>query len=220
MRPLRRLVLLATALLALVAAGSAVADHLDPQKRITPADQARARAMLLKQADLPAGFQGSPTGIGEPHVNCSQAVSEADLTQTGDAEGLQFIRGTTSVNSGAQIYESAADATASWRRGTSAAGIQCLTSLLRREFARQGIRLVSFRKIAFPRVAQRTVAYRVTLALETPQGTVRLFADVVVMSHSRALTQVFVASALTAPSRAEELRLARLVAGRMARVMR
>ncbi len=219
MKPLRRLVLLATAVVALVAAGSAVADHLDPQKRITPADQARARSMLLKHADLPAGFQGSPTGSGEPHVNCSQAVSEADLTLTGDAEGLQFIRGTTSVNSAAQIYESAADATASWRRGTSPAGIKCLTDLVRREFAKQGIRLISFRKIAFPRVAQRTVAYRVTLALETPQGTVRLFADVVVLGHSRALTQVFVASALTAPNRAEELRLARLVAGRMARAM-
>jgi type III secretory pathway lipoprotein EscJ len=49
---------------------------------------------------------------------------------------------------------------------------------------------------------------------------VPIYADVVVLSRSRALAQVFVASGLVAPSRAEEIRLARLVAGRMARAMR
>jgi hypothetical protein len=218
MRPLRRL-LFAFAVLALVTAGSAVADHLDPKKRITPADQARARAMLLKRTDLPAGFRGTPTGVGEPHIDCAPSVGEADLTLTGEAEGLQFVLGPVSVNSASQIYESAADAAASWRRGTSAAGTKCLTDLLRREFTRQGIRFVSFRKVAFPRVSERTVAYRVTLSVQTPQGAAPLYADVVVLSRSRALAQVFVASAFVAPRRAEELRLARLVAGRMARAM-
>jgi hypothetical protein len=63
------------------------------------------------------------------------------------------------------------------------------------------------------------VAYRVTLSVQTPQGAAPLYADVVVLSRSRALAQVFVASAFVAPRRAEELRLARLVAGRMARAM-
>jgi len=216
-RPLRRL-LFAFAVLALVTAGSAVADHLDPKKRITPADQARARAMLLKRTDLP-GFRGTPAGVGEPHIDCAASVGEADLTLTGEAEGLQFVLGPVSVNSASQIYESAADATASWRRGTSAAGTKCLTDLLRREFTKQGIRLVSFRKVAFPRVSERTVAYRVTLSVQTPQGPAPLYADVVVLLRSRALAQVFVASAFVAPRRAEELRLARLVAGRMARAL-
>jgi hypothetical protein len=218
MRPLRRL-LLAFAVLALVASGTAVADHLDPQKRFTAADQARARAMLLKRSDLP-GFRGTRVGGEDPHIDCPRAVSEADLTLTGEAEGLQFSQGTASVNSGSQIYESVADATASWRRGTSAAGTRCLTGLLSREFAKQGIRLVSFRKVAFPRVAQRTAAYRITLALRTAQGDVPLYGDVVVLAHSRALAQVFAASALVAPNRSEEIRLARLVAGRMERAMR
>jgi hypothetical protein len=219
MRPLRRL-LLVVAVLALMTAGSAVADHLDPKKRITPADQARARAMLLKPADLPAGFRASPPGAGEPHVDCAPSVGEADLTLTGDAEGLQFVRGPVSVNSASQVYESAADAAASWRRGTSAAGTKCLTDLLRREFAKAGIRLVSFRKIAFPRVSERTVAYRISLSLTTPQGDVPVYADVVVLGRGRALAQVFVGAALAVPSRAEELRLVRLVAGRMSRAMR
>jgi hypothetical protein len=220
MRALRRLLFLALALVALATAGAALADHLDPKKRITPADQARARAMLLKKTDLPAGFRALPRGSGEPHIDCSQVVSENDLTLTGDAEGLQFVLGAVSVNSASQVYESASDASASWRRGTSPAGTRCLTDLLRREFSRQGIRVVSLRKVAFPPVSERTVAYRVTLSAQTSQGPVPIYADVVVLARSRALAQVFVASGLVAPSRAEEIRLARLVAGRMARAMR
>jgi hypothetical protein len=220
MRALRRLLFLALALAALATAGAALANHLDPKKRITPADQARARAMLLKKTDLPPPFRALPRGGGEPHIDCSQVVSEKDLTLTGDAEGAQFVLGPASVSSAAQVYESAADASASWRRGTSAAGTRCLTDLLRREFERQGIRLVSLRKTAFPRVSERTVAYRVTLSAATSQGAVPIYADVVVLSRSRTLAQVFVASGLVAPSRAEEIRLARLVAVRMARAMR
>jgi hypothetical protein len=222
MRALRRLLFffLALALAALAIAGAALANHLDPKKRITPADQARARAMLLKKTDLPAPFRAVPRGGGEPHIDCPQVVSEADLTVTGDAEGTQFVLGPVSVNSASQVYESAADASASWRRGTSPAGTRCLTHLLRQEFQRQGVRLVSLRKTAFPQVSERTVAYRVTLSAETSQGAVPLYADVVVLSRSRALAQVFVASGLVPPDRGEEIRLARLVAGRMARAMR
>jgi hypothetical protein len=217
-RSLRRLAL-AFAVLGLVAAGAAPADHLDPKKRLTPADQARARAMLLKKSDLPAGFRASAPGNEDPHIVCSQAVSEADLTLTGEAEGSGFTLATVSVSSGAQVYESVADANASWRRGTSAAGTQCLRTLLRRLFSGQGISFVSIRKIAFPNVAERTVAYRVTLSVETQQGPVPAYADAIVLKRSRAIAQVFVASALVRPSRPEEVRLARLVAGRMARQM-
>jgi hypothetical protein len=214
----RRLVL-ALAMLGLVVTGTALADHLDPKERFTPADQARARAMLLQRSDLP-GWSGQRPNDTEPHIVCSQAVSEADLTLTGEAEGLLFARGAASVTSGAQIFVSAADANASWRRGTSAAGTACLTSLLRRTFAGQGIGLRSFRRIAFPNVAERTAAYRATLSANTPQGAVPIYADFVVLKRSRALAQVFVASGLVRPTRAEEVRLTRIVSGRMARQMR
>ena len=218
MRPLR-VVLLACAV-GLALTGTALADHLDPEKRITRADQAKARSMLIKPADLGPGFIMQPPSAGDPHVDCPRAVSEADLTLTGDAEGAQFLRGTASVSSAAQVYASVADATASWRRSTSAAGTRCLTTVLRREFAREGVRLDSLRKIAFPRVANRTVAYRILLSLTTPQGDIRLYVDAIVLGRSRAHAQVFTASAVVPPARAEELRLARRVAGRMARALR
>jgi hypothetical protein len=214
-----RLVALAL-VLALGGAGAALADHQEPQKRITKADQARARAILVKRTDVGPGYLVQPGTAPEPHLDCAQSVSTADLTLTGDAEGTQFVRGTVIVGSSAQVYESVADASAAWRRGTSAAGIQCLKTYLRRGYEMQGLRLVSVAKLSFARIAQRTIAFRAVLTGTTPQGDVRVWIDFVVLSHSRAHAQIVVASALAPPVRAEEVRLSRLVAGRMARAMR
>jgi hypothetical protein len=219
MRPLR-LVLLASAV-GLALTGSAFADHQDPQKRIMPADQARARAMLLQQSDFAPGFKRNPaSNEPDPHIDCPRSVSEADLTLTGDVEGSLFARGVVSVQSIAQVYESVADATASWRRGTSAAGVDCAKGLLRREFAKGQLRFVSLRKVPFPRVGQRTVAYRVVLSGKEGQVTFKLYLDLVVVMHSRAHAQVIAGSAFQPVPKAEEVRLARIVAGRMARAMR
>jgi hypothetical protein len=205
----------------LAIAGTALADHQDPQKRITSADQARARAMLLKQSDFAPGFKTDPaSNEPDPHIDCPPSVGEADLTLTGDVEGSLFTRGVVSVQSIAQIYESVADASASWRRGTSAAGLDCVRELLRREFAKEKIRFVSLREVAFPRVGQRTVAYRIVLSATEGQVTLKLYLDLVVVMHSRAHVQVIAGSAFQPFARAEEVRLARVVAGRMARAMR
>jgi len=220
MRTLRRLLACALLFAFLVASASALATHQDPQERLTKADNARARAMLVKRTDLPAGFRPQLSTGADPHVDCSASVSESDLTLTGDAEGQQLALGVTFVSSAARIYESVADASVSWRRSTSTAGITCATQVLRREFAKQGVSLVSLRKVAFPRVAERSVAYRVELSAMTAQGTAPVFVDIVALQRSRSQATVIVGSALVPPQRAEELRLARIVAKRMATAMR
>ena len=176
--------------------------------------------MLVKRTDLPAGFQPQLSGSADPHTDCAASVSESDLTLTGDAEGQQLALGVVFVSSAAQVYESGADASASWRRATSARGTRCATELLRREFAKQGVDLVSLRRVAFPRVSERSAAYRVTLSATTAQGKVPVYVDVVALMRSRAQATVIVGSALVPPQKAEELRLARIVAGRMATALR
>jgi hypothetical protein len=220
MSALRRLLAVALLLAVLVVAGPVSASHQDPQKRLTPADNARARAMLLRRADLPPGFRAQTSSSEDPHVDCAPAVGESDLTLTGEAEDKQFALGPVFIASSAQIYRSNGDADASWRRSTSAPGVACARDVLRREFAKQQIRLVSLRPFAFPRVAQRSVAYRVRLSATTAQGPVELFVDVVALMHGRAHASVIVGLPLAPPQRTDELRLARLVAGRMASAMR
>lgn len=208
------------AVVGLAVAAPALASHLDPQKKIRPADQARARAMLVKKADLGLGFNAQRSGSGDIHMDC-KAADESDLTLTGEVESPLYagVGGLVFVSSAASVYESVADANTSWRRGTSAAGTKCASETLRREFAKQRIRLASFRPIAFPRVSQRTVAYRAKLSGESAAGPVTVFVDVVVLMRSRAQVGIFFGSALVVPNREDELRLARVVARRMAKTM-
>jgi len=209
MRVVRRLLVLAL-LLALVVSGAALAARGDPQKKITPADQARAKAMLLRTTDVGPGYKATRSSSGSDDFYCA-ALDESDLTLTGEAESPNFETKTVFLSSMAQVYESVADANVSWRRGTSASGERCL----RKELSRDG-GLVSFRKRAFPRLAQRSVAYRF---VGSAQG-IRFYLDFVVLQQSRAHAVLAYGSVLVPVPGTDQVRLARIVAGRMSKAMR
>lgn len=213
MPPLRRAVACLLAL-ALALAGAALAARGDPQKKIKPADQARAKAMLLRAADLPGAKAGRPSSSDDDFY--CEALDESDLTLTGEAESPDFERGFTFISSLSQVYESLADANASWRRGVSAAGVKCARDAFRDELRKSGDRLVSFRKIAAPRSAQRSAAFRIvgeTMGL-------RIYLDFVVLMQSRAHTAIVVGSALEPFPRRELNRLSGVVGARMKTAMR
>lgn len=209
--------LLVVALLAgLIGAGTALAARGDPDKQIRPADQARARAMLLRPADFSVAFTARPSASGGSGDFYCAALDESDLTLTGEARSQSFAATTEYVTSTSYVYASRSDSNASWSRGTSAAGEQCLRVGLRGQFQGTAVRLVSFRKLAFPRRGQRSAAYR---AIATQQG-LRLYLDVVAIQVSRAQAAVIYVSALTPPPQSELRRLTGLVAKRAEKAMR
>lgn len=215
MRPVRRLLTLAV-LCALVPAGTALANHFDPERRIKPADQARAKAMLLRKADLEIGYTATPSG-GASHLNCAP-LDESDLTLTGDAESPTWSNGLQLLSSFANVYTSVSDANASWRRSTSSAGRRCAASEFQRLAGAGGGRLVSLREVPFPDVTPRTVAYRIVFELQS-QGP-RLTVDLIALQRTRAQAYFVVGRVVGPPSKTEEVRLARVVAARMAKAMR
>jgi hypothetical protein len=208
--------LLPVALVGLLVTGAALAA--EPQKRIRPADQARARAMLLKQSDVGLGFRvlpkssSGPTNLG---LDCP-ALDESDLTVTGEAESPNFSSGIHTIASASGIYVSVVDANAAWGRGTSASGFKCLRNVFLRLARTSGVRFVSFRRIPFPAVAPETAAFR----WQTLANGIRLYADIVFLMRSRAQAVAFFISAVDPMERAEQLRLTRLIATRMAKAMR
>jgi hypothetical protein len=217
MKPMRRL-LAVSVLLMLLGAGSALAGGGEPKKKINPADQARARSMLMKNADVGPGYRplpGANSSRSALNLNCA-ALDESDLTITGEATSPNFSSGLQTFSSASATYVSVAQANASWRRGTSAAGFKCLTTVFRGLARSTGVRFVSFRKLPFPAVATRTAAYR----WQSLVNNVRLYADVVLLMRSRAQSAVFFISGIDPLERSEELRLARLISGRMAKAMR
>jgi hypothetical protein len=212
-------VLAVLVLVALVASGAAFAAKGEPKKKINPADQARARAMLVKKSDLGPAFKGERSSGGNTSFNCA-ALDESDLTITGLADSPDFSAGVTFVSSEAQVYVSVGDAARAWHKDTSEAGISCLRDTLRREFAKQGLQLVGVRKLAFPAVAPKTAAYRIELTGQSQGVSVTVVLDAVLLLRSRAEVTLVVGSGLVPPARAVEVRLARTLASRMKTAMR
>jgi hypothetical protein len=203
----------------LLGSGVALGAGGSPKKQLNPADQARARAMLLRKTDLGPAFQAQPSSGGDIGFACA-ALDESDLTWTGFADSPDFSTVVVFASSESQVYESAGQASTAFRRDTSAAGVTCLRNTLRKEFAKQGVRLVSFRKIAFPSVSQRSAAYRLLLSGQSHGVTVRVVFDAVVLLRSRAEVLLAVGSVSSSAPRALEVRLARTLAARMKTAMR
>ena len=201
--------------LTLVGAGTALAGRYDPQRRITPADQARARAMLVKQVDLATGFQRLSGSLTSTPTTC-KALDESDLTLTGEAGSSLWLKGTMFVFSAAKVYASTAQANASWTRQTSRAGRDCAVADTTRVMGLGGSS-VSLVTRAFPRLAPRTVSYRVTI---TSQSGVSRYMDVVALQRSRGQAIFVVGSGGTSSTKALEVRLGRILAARMSTALR
>jgi hypothetical protein len=86
---------------------------------------------------------------------------------------------------------------------------------LRGELRGTSVRLLSFKRIPFPKLAQRSVAFRV---IAVQQG-VRIYLDLVALQYARAQVAIVYGAGLTAPPAAEERKLARVTAGRMTKAM-
>ena len=202
------------AVLALVSAGAAFGGRGDPQEKLTASDNARARSMLLRKADLGPGFRATPADRSEDSY--CRALDESDLTVTGRAISPSFRAAIFVVSSYADLYESLADANSSWQRGTSQAGQECLRELSRQEIQGARSRFVSFGKTALPRIAQRSIAYRII----GERDGVRVYADLIALQHSRAFAAIVFGSAYAPVPREAQVRFARLVAQRMKTAMR
>jgi hypothetical protein len=209
----RRLPFFAVVLL-LALAGAALGARGDPQKRIVAADQARAKAMVLRTADLGPGFAAVPSG-SDSGFYC-KALDESELVVTGDVDTL-FKRGIVGIGSAAQVYASRRHARTSWQQTRSAAGMKCLHSFLRYEARSIGLADVQFpAPFSFPRLAEDRFSFRVAGFV---QG-VPVFLDFLALIQGRAQVLLAFVSAPQPVLKPEQIRLGRIVASRMAKAMR
>ena len=100
-----RVVLTLALLLALAVAGTALAARGDPDKQIRQADQARAKAMLLRPADFNPAFTARPSSSGGSGDFYCGALDESDLTLTGEARSRSFTATTEYVTSTSYVRE-------------------------------------------------------------------------------------------------------------------
>ena len=204
----------------LAAASVALAGAVDrPKIRLSAADNAVARAAVLRRADLGSGanWQGgarkpdlSPEHLC-PHFNPKQS----DLVLTGIAESI-FSEGTLAFDSQTQVLQTPRMLQLNWQRSVVAPG---LLSCLRTTTAKSSPpgTVVSIAKLAFPRVATYTAAFRLTTDVHTPGGTVRLFVDLAMFGRGRTQITLTTSGPYSArvPVKAAEIRLAKVLATRI-----
>jgi hypothetical protein len=209
-------------LFALLLAAPALGADDEPRKALTAKGQSVAHSIVLKKRDLSSGFvahtsAGGPAPSG-PH--CA-AVSESDLTVIGDASSPDFSLDAlgVAVGSSASVYQTLRDSDAAWRRARTSAAVRCFADLVRLSAPKAAaLRIVSAKRIPFPQVAPKAIAYRVVATMKVAgKRTVRAYFDAVLLKHG-SLQAVLVVTSLAGPvPLAQERGLAALLATRMAK---
>lgn len=205
---------------ALAAAGTAFADKEKVQ--LTAADQAAAKATVLRLADLGGSGKGWSGGAKTPSPNSSLVCTnfdpkQSDLVLTGDAEsayqhtGLEF-------DSEVQLLKTKAMVKLDWQREVEQPALMpCLKQEIEKSLP-AGERFVSFRRIAFPKVGDESAAFRGVLAVKAGGSTVKVMIDFALVGVDRSeitliTTAPYSAATVVAPA---EQRLAQVLAGRAA----
>jgi len=220
--PRAALATLTATVLALVVAATAEPASAPPsreQVHITAADQAAARGAVLRLADLgSSGWRGGPVkpDVTSGLVCPGYAPKQSDLVLTGAAE-TAWGRTGLQVRSVAQVLKTRAMVARDWQRTVAdPRAVTCLRAAVTKGLV-SGQRLVSFRRLSFPRLARYATAYRAVVDVSVQGAHARAIADLVLVARSRTqLTLMLAAPAAAGPSiAAADARLAR---GLLARV--
>src|SRR5262249_503642 len=109
-QPMLVRVVVATIVASALAGAALAANPNDPQKHFTSADQALARRLLVKRADLPGVGWKSQRSTGDNSTCKAFNPDESKLIETGEQESPEFTRVGGFVSSTAGIFRTAGDA--------------------------------------------------------------------------------------------------------------
>ena len=176
--------LLAAALIGLVSTSTALAAIVDaPTVRITPADQAKARAALLRTTDFGAGWGGGPIKTSQlSPPNCPGFdPKESDLVVTGHADARYRTTG-IELDQDVQVMKDAAAVQTDFARSISPKLAKCLAYQLGKLKNVVGVRV---ERLPFPPTGDVSAAYRAEIDLQTPKGRGTLLSDYVFFGQGR-----------------------------------
>jgi hypothetical protein len=214
----RIVLLLASAAVALVTAAAVSAGDGKEQIRFNAADQAAARVVVIRRADLgSSGWVGGPMkpdlSTGPTCPNYHPKVS--DLVLTGAAR-TNFRRSGFDFDSQAGVLKTRRMVALDWRRSVLAPGVvPCLRQTIGSGLG-PSAKVVSFAKLPFPHISTYTAFFRGVISVQAQGKTVRILTDLVLVGRGRTeltLTVVGPAGAKSAISAAER-RLARALIAR------
>jgi hypothetical protein len=166
----------------------ALAANGEPQKKITAAGQARAKAAALKRADFPAGWAQQPVPKNkksESNPRCSfYNPDNSDLVEIGDYDSPDFNRADgSSISSSTGVFRSVQMAKTAYRRTAVPLLGKCFAEIFRKGIkAPNSVTVFSSGTLRFPQFGDQSHAYRIAALVKTPSGNARIAVDVVVLN--------------------------------------
>jgi hypothetical protein len=191
------------------------------QIRLNAADNAAARAIVLRQSDF-GNMPGWSGGVKKPDLSSTGPTcanfhpKNSDLVLTGVAES-EFQNAGVFVDSEAQVLRTAEMVKLDWQRSVLAPGLlSCLRSYLAKS-APANAKVHAIQRLAFPRVAQYTAAFRLAIDVKTAGTTLRMLLDFLLVGKGR--TEVTLTTVAPYEARgaikSAEVRLAHLLVSRI-----
>jgi hypothetical protein len=139
----------------------------------------------LKRSDLATGWTG---GALKPDLSSGDKCGSkrSNLVLTGAARAKFNAKAAAlSVTSEAYVLKTAAMVSDDWQKTVASAAYMACS---RREYIEPddpAIKLISFKKLPFPKLAQHVVRFRMIADYKAPQGTVRVLVDMILLSQDR-----------------------------------
>jgi hypothetical protein len=194
----RLLRILAVTILSSAIVGAAAAAPGEPQKELIPAVQARAKAVDVQRSDLPgSGWTAHPSTANGDTPRCSYYTpDQSDLTENGDASSPEFtLTDGSFVSSSTGIFLDAKQGRTAYARVVRPALPRCLAEVFRKGTGHPSqVTITSAEAVPWPRVADRTNAYRIGADFHvSATQTVVVTLDVVSLNHGKVDTVVFFA---------------------------
>lgn len=178
-------------------AAAAGATSKDPKKVIIPAVQAKAKAINVKLSDLPAAsWTPKPSNPASSSPTCSYYnPDQSDLTENGNADSPEFTLPNSSfVASSTSIFKSAAQGRIAYARVVQPKLPLCLAEIFQKGAGGAGkVKIVSVGPRAFPKLADRSNAYRIVADFKSGKTAIRAVLDIVVMNRGKADVVIFFA---------------------------
>jgi hypothetical protein len=185
-----------------------------PIRTHAPGDLARARAALLAKAELGKGWTSSGVSTRPQTLTCKRSAPSLDgLVETGTASTTFRGASAQGVGQAVWVYRSSEQAQFLWARVVGKGLLRCLVDAARGAGGLTVTRIASG-ELELPKVAERSVAYRLIVTAKAGGRTVTLYYDNLLLAAGRTVTQLTFGSTRPIPA-AVELSLARAVAKRL-----
>jgi len=209
------------ALVFATAAAASIAGDGKQQVHLNAADNAAARRVALRKSDF-GGAPGWSGGATKPDLSstgprCANFHPKySDLVLTGVAE-TEFQNAGVYLDDKVQMLGTAPMVKLDWQRSVRAPGLlSCLRTYLAKS-APANAKVRAIQKLAFPRIAQYTAAFRLVLDVTTAGNTASMVIDLLLAGRGR--TEITLTTVAPYEARAQitpaEARLARVLVARV-----